>query len=301
MAGLRDMYEKGAAIARRARVSFEFFPPKSEKLETQLWDAIRRLEALEPSFVSVTYGAGGSTRDRTHKTVSRIINETALKPAAHLTCVAASRGEVDDVMRAYWEAGVRHIVALRGDAPEGIGQPYTPHPDGYVNAIELVAGAKRLADFEISVAVYPERHPDSPDWDAEIDNFKRKIDAGATRGISNMFYEADFFLRMRDRFAAAGITAPVAPGVMPVTNFKGLLKMASAGGTTVPAWLHHLFNGLDDDPETRTLIAAATTGELCARLQAEGVEDFHFYTLNRAELTLALCRMLGVRPAAKEE
>lgn len=300
MSPVQAVFDAARANAKRPRVSFEFFPPKTEDAEAKLWAAVERLAPLAPSFVSVTYGAGGSTRDRTHRTVARIAKETTLSPAAHLTCVAATRDEVDEVMRQYWAAGVRHIVALRGDPPEGIGSKYTPHPNGYVNGADLVAGARRVADFEISVAVYPERHPDSANWDVEIDNFKRKLDAGATRGISNMFYEAEFFLRMRDRFAAAGITAPVVPGVMPVTNFKGLLKMANAGGTTVPAWFHHLFDDLDTDPETRMLVAAATTGELCARLQVEGVEDFHFYTLNRAELTLAICRMIGVRAPAKE-
>jgi methylenetetrahydrofolate reductase (NADPH) len=278
------------------KVSFEFFPPKTEKLEEVLWSAIARLAPLQPEFVSVTYGAGGSTRDRTHRTVSRIVRETSLKPAAHLTCVAASRAEVDDVLRQYWAAGVRHIVALRGDPPEGIGMPYTPHPEGYVNAADLTAGAAKIAPFEVSVAIYPERHPNSASWDVEIDNFKRKLDAGAVRGISQFFYDAELFLRFRDRLAAAGVFAPLVPGVMPVTNFKGLVKMAAASGASVPAWFSHLFDGLDDDPDTRMLVAAATTGELCARLRAEGVDAFHFYTLNRAELTLAICRMLGVKP-----
>ena len=289
-----NLIAEAAERMGRPRVSFEFFPPKTEALEESLWEAIRKLEKLDPSFVSVTYGAGGSTRDRTHRIVSRIVTDTGLKPAAHLTCVGASKGDVDEVMRNYWEAGIRHIVALRGDPPEGIGAPYTPHPQGYTNAIDLVSGAKKIGDFELSVAVYPERHPNSADWAIEIDNFKRKLDAGATRGISNMFYEADYFLQMRDRFAAAGIDAPVIPGIMPVTNFKGLLRMSKAGGTTVPSFLHRLFDGLDDDPETRRLVAAATTAELCARLAAEGVEDFHFYTLNRADLTLAICRIIGV-------
>jgi methylenetetrahydrofolate reductase (NADPH) len=280
---------------RRPNVSFEFFPPKSEKLEEQLWAAIRRLEPLAPTFVSVTYGAGGSTRDRTHRTVSRITAETSLAAAAHLTCVAATKAEVDGVMRDYWAAGVRHIVALRGDAPEGADAAYRPHPDGYINAVDLVGAARRVADFEISVACYPERHPNSADWDAEIDNFKRKIDAGATRGITQFFFDADLFLKFRDRLAAAGVTAPVAPGIMPVTNFNGVKKMAAMAGASIPPWFAYLFDELDNDPETRTLVAAATTGELCARLQAEGVGHFHFYTLNRAELTIALCRMLGVR------
>jgi methylenetetrahydrofolate reductase (NADPH) len=299
---VQAVFDAAAARLGRAggpRVSFEFFPPKTDKLEEQLWGVIRRLEPLAPSFVSVTYGAGGSTRDRTHRTVSRIVEETSLKPAAHLTCVAASRGEVDDVMRAYWDAGVRHIVALRGDPQGGAGAAYEPHPDGYAYASDLVEGARKIAPFEVSVAVYADKHPDSPTWQTEIDNFRRKIDAGATRGISNFFVDADSFLRLRDRLADAGITAPIVPGVMPVSNFNGFKRMAGVGGVYVPDWFADIFEGLDDDPETRLLVAAATTGELCARLAAEGVEDFHFYTLNRAELTVAICRMLGVK-AQKE-
>ena len=287
--------EAPALKAVPPRVSFEFFPPKTEKLELNLWEAIGKLAPLNPAFVSVTYGAGGTTRDRTHRTVSRIVQETTLKPAAHLTCVGAARGEVDDVLRAYWDAGVRHVVCLRGDPPGGLGTPYTPHPQGYANAAELVAGARAVAPFEISVAVHPERHPASPNWAHEIDNFKRKLDAGAARGISQFFFDADMFLRLRDRLAAAGVTAPILPGIMPVTNFEGVKKMAAGCGATVPAWLEKLFSGLDDDPETRRLVSAVTAAQLCARLQAEGVEDFHFYTLNRADLTLAMCRMLGVK------
>jgi len=298
MSGVQAVFDAAAARLQRSggpRVSFEFFPPKTEKLEEQLWAAIRRLEPLAPSFVSVTYGAGGSTRDRTHRTVTRMLSETTLNPAAHLTCVAASKTEVNDVLRAYWDAGVRHIVALRGDPPGGAGEKYAPHPDGYGYASDLVAAARAIAPFEVSVAVYADRHPDSPTWHAEIDNFKRKLDAGATRGISNFFVDADSFLRLRDRCAEWGIDAPLVPGIMPVSNFNGFKRMAAVGGVSVPDWFAGVFEGLDDDPETRLLVAAATTGELCARLAAEGVEDFHFYTLNRAELTLAICRMLGVR------
>jgi methylenetetrahydrofolate reductase (NADPH) len=279
----------------RPRVSFEFFPPKTEALETQLWDSIRKLEPLQPSFVSVTYGAGGSTRDRTHRTVARIVKETTLKPAAHLTCVGASRADIDAVLSDYWAAGVRHIVALRGDPPGGVGTPFEPHPDGYVDAAALVAGIRRAGDFDVSVAVHPEKHPASPSWAHDIENFKRKLDAGAARGISQFFFDADIFLRFRDRLAKAGVTAPIVPGIMPVTNVKGLRNMAQGCGATLPAWLTRLFDGLDDDPDTRRLVSAATTAQLCAQLAAEGVEDFHFYTLNRADLTLAICRILGVR------
>ena len=295
LSAAHNLIAEAAERMGRPRVSFEFFPPKSEALETQLWEAIRKLEPLKPSFVSVTYGAGGSTRDRTHRTVSRIVEETGLKPAAHLTCVAASRNEIDAVLADYWSAGVRHIVALRGDPPGGLGTAYEPHPQGYASAVDLVEGARKAGGFEISVAVHPEKHPASLTWAHDIENFKRKLAAGATRGISQFFFDADIFLRFRDRLAGAGVTAPVVPGIMPVSNVKGLAKMAAGCGATLPKWLTNLFEGLDDDPETRKLVAAATTAQLCAQLAAEGVEDFHFYTLNRAELTLAICRILGVR------
>ncbi len=288
-----------AERSRGPRVSFEFFPPKTEALEGQLWESIRKLEPLQPSFVSVTYGAGGTTRGRTHRTVERIVQETTLKPAAHLTCVAASKAEVDSVLRDYRRAGIKHIVALRGDPPGGVGLPYLQHPQGYANAAELVQAAARIGGFEISVAVHPEKHPASPTWEHEIDNFKRKLGFGATRGISQFFFEAETFLRFRDRLARAGVYAPVLPGIMPVTNVKGLKKMADACGAALPRWMIHLFDGLDTDPETRRLVTAVTTAQLCARLSAEGVKDFHFYTLNRADLTLAICRILGVR--AKEQ
>lgn len=290
-----NLIAEAAERMGRPRVSFEFFPPKTEALETQLWEAIGKLAQLEPSFVSVTYGAGGSTRDRTHRTVGRIVAETAMKPAAHLTCVAASRADVDAVLRKYWNAGVRHVMALRGDPPGGAEAHFEPHPEGYTGAADLVAGAKRVGDFEVSVAVHPEKHPASASWAHEIDNFKRKLDAGAARGVSQFFFDANVFLGFRDRLRAAGVTAPIVPGIMPVTNFKGVAKMAAGCGASVPAWLARLFDGLDDDPETRRLVAAATTAELCARLASEGVEDFHFYTLNRADLTLAICRIIGVR------
>lgn len=291
----QDIIASAAPRNGRPRVSFEFFPPKSEALEGQLWESIRKLEALGPSFVSVTYGAGGSTRDRTHRTVARIVSETTLKPAAHLTCVAASRDEVDAVLRDYWRAGVRKIVALRGDPPGGVGMPYLQHPRGYASAIDLVEAASRVGAFDISVAVHPEKHPSSPTFEHDIDNFKRKLAAGATRGISQFFFDETVFLRFRDRLARAGVYAPVLPGIMPVTNVKGLRKMVDACGASLPRWMVKLFEGLDDDPETRRLVAAVTTAQLCARLAAEGIEDFHFYTLNRADLTLAICRILGVR------
>lgn len=278
--------------------SFEFFPPKTDELEQKLWRAIRRLEQLNPTFVSVTYGAGGSTRDRTHRTVARIVSETTLKPAAHLTCVGATRDEVDEVLRAYWDAGIRHIVALRGDPPAGAGTKYEPHPGGYAYASDLIAGAAKIAPFELSCACYPETHPDSGGWDAEIDNLKRKFDAGATRAITNMFFDADMFLRFRDRLAAANITAPVLPGIMPVTNFKGAKRMVQLSGGTMPDWLEERFDGLDKDPETRQMVAAATAAELCMKLAKEGVADIHFYTLNRADLVLAIARMLGVKTPA---
>ena len=294
-----NLIAEAAERLAHPHVSFEFFPPKSEALETQLWESIRKLEPLAPSFVSVTYGAGGSTRDRTHRTVARIGNETTLRPAAHLTCVGASRADIDAVLHDYWTTGVRHIVALRGDPPGGVGAKYEAHPDGYDDAAALVAGARRIGDFDISVAVHPERHPASITWAHDIENFKKKLAAGAARGISQFFFDADIFLRFRDRLAAAGVTAPIVPGIMPVSNVAGLRKMAQGCGATLPAWLVRLFEGLDDDPDTRRLVAAATTAQLCAQLAAEGVEDFHFYTLNRADLTLAICRIIGVR--AKEQ
>jgi methylenetetrahydrofolate reductase (NADPH) len=292
---VRDMLAEAPTRKAPPRVSFEFFPPRTEALEAQLWESVRKLEALSPAFVSVTYGAGGSTRDRTHRTVARIVSETTLKPAAHLTCVAASKTEVDGVLRNYWRAGVRRIVALRGDPPGGVGMPYLQHPNGYASAIELVEAAARVGGFDISVAVHPEKHPSSPTFEHDIDTFKRKLGAGASRGISQFFFDESVFLRFRDRLARAGVYAPILPGIMPVTNVKGLKKMADACGAHLPRWMINLFQGLDDDPETRRLVTAVTTAQLCARLAAEGVNDFHFYTLNRADLTLAICRILGVR------
>ncbi len=275
-------------------VSFEFFPPKSEEMEARLWDTVIRLAPLQPTFVSVTYGAGGSTRDRTHRTVARIVEETALKPAAHLTCVSATRAEVDGVIRDYWAAGVRHIVALRGDPPEGIGEAYTPYPDGYANAAELTAGIKAIADFEVSVGCYPEKHPESASFDADLDLLKAKIDAGATRAITQFFFEPEVFFRFRDRAHAAGVTIPIAPGIMLQPNFKGLARMAGLCAANIPPWLAARFEGLDDDPATRELVMAQTAAELCRDLADGGVKHFHFYTLNRPGLALATCRLLGL-------
>ncbi len=275
-------------------VSFEFFPPKSEKMEAQLWDTFETLAPLAPKFVSVTYGAGGTTRERTHATVARIAKETRVPAAAHLTCVEASKAEIADVANAYWDAGVRHIVALRGDPPTG--SKFTPHPDGYTNAADLVAGLKALHDFEISVAAYPEVHPDADCADSDMDNLKRKIDAGATRAITQFFYTPDTFFRFRDKAAAAGISAEIVPGIMPVSNYAALQRMSGMCGTTIPDWMAGLFEGLDDLPQARQLVAATTAAELCRRLYAGGVRNFHFYTLNRAELSYAICHLLGLRP-----
>jgi len=277
-------------------VSFEFFPPKTEKMEEQLWDAIRTLEPLAPGFVSVTYGAGGSTRERTHATVARIASETALVPAAHLTCVAASKGEIADIAGAYWDAGVRHIVALRGDPPPTDGGRFVPHPDGYASAAELVAGLKSLHDFDISVAAYPEVHPEAASAEADLDNLKRKLDAGASRAITQFFYSTDAYFRFLDKALAAGITAPILPGIMPVTNFAAIRRMS--GNTEIPEWLEAMFDGLDDRPGPRALVAAVAAADLCRRLYAGGVRDFHFYTLNKAEQAYAICHLLGLRPKA---
>jgi methylenetetrahydrofolate reductase (NADPH) len=279
-------------------VSFEFFPPRTEKMEQTLWESVKTLEPLAPRFVSVTYGAGGSTRERTHNTVVRIARETALTPAAHLTCVEASRGEVDDIARAYWEAGIRHIVALRGDPPVP-GKPFEPHPQGYASGAELVAGLKRIAPFEISVAAYPEIHPDSPTKAADLDNLRRKIDSGADRAITQFFFSPDCFFRFRDEAAAAGIAAELVPGILPVSNVAQTRKFAASCGATIPAWMDALFEGLDNLPAARQLVAATVAAELCGQLYGGGVRQFHFYTLNRAELAYAICHLLGLRP--KEE
>ena len=275
-------------------VSFEFFPPKSEKMEKTLWESIKTLEPLHPRFVSVTYGAGGSTRERTHATVDRILKETALTPAAHLTCVGAAREEVDEVARGYWNAGVRHVVALRGDAAEP-GTKFAPHPDGYRDAAELVAGLKGVAPFDISVAAYPDVHPDSSTRAFDIENLKRKMGAGADRAITQFFFSPDCFFRFRDDAAAAGIDVEIVPGILPVSNVATTRRFADTCGASIPGWLNELFEGLDDLPAARQLIAATVAAELCGQLYAGGVRHFHFYTLNRAELSYAICHLLGVR------
>jgi methylenetetrahydrofolate reductase (NADPH) len=285
-----------ADLAGDLNVSFEFFPPKTEKMEEQLWSAIETLTPLAPKFVSVTYGSGGSTRERTHNTVARIAKETPLSAAAHLTCVAASKAEIDEVVDAYWDAGVRHIVALRGDPPEA-GRHFEPHPEGYKGAAELVEGLRKRHPFEISVAAYPETHPDAASAQSDIDNLKRKLDAGASRAITQFFFEPETFFRFRDTVAAAGIDAEIIPGIMPVSNFAAVQRMSAMCNTDVPGWMGKLFEGLDDLPAARQLVSATLAAELCRKLYAGGVRDFHFYTLNRAELSYAICHLLGLRPA----
>jgi methylenetetrahydrofolate reductase (NADPH) len=279
---------------RPPRVSFEFFPPRTAEMEERLWQVIKRVEPLSPRFISVTYGAGGTTRERTHATVHRIRAETALEPAAHLTCVAASRAEIDAVAEAYWRAGIRHIVALRGDLPEGQGS-YRPTPGGYGYAADLVLGLRRLAPFEISVAAYPETHPAAASADHDLDNLKRKIDAGATRAITQYFFDVDLYLRFRDRAAEKGIAVPIVPGILPVTNFAQVKRFSAQCGASIPPWMGSHFEGLDEDPDTRRLVAASIAAEQCRRLHANGVHEFHFYTLNRADLIVAICHLLGVR------
>jgi len=284
-----------APLPQDVNVSFEFFPPSTEKMEQSLWSSLKRLEPLNPAFVSVTYGAGGSTRERTHATVSRILKETSLNPAAHLTCVGATREEVDEVARQYWDSGVRHLVALRGDPPEGE-TVYKPHPGGYAFASDLVEGLKKVADFEISVAAYPEVHPEATSATADMDYLKKKIDAGATRAITQYFFKVEHYLRFLDRARAAEIEVPIVAGILPVTNFAQVTRFSKMCGATVPKWLAELFAGLEDDPETRKLVAATVAAEQCRVLNANGVKDFHFYTLNRADLAYAICHVLGVRP-----
>ena len=280
---------------RPFRVSFEFFPPRTPEMEESLWHAIQRLEPLAPWFVSVTYGAGGGTRERTHRTVHRLLTETALAPAAHLTCVGASRDEVDAVADDYWAAGVRHVVALRGDPPAGEAE-YAPHPAGYAYATDLISGLRKRHDFEVSVACFPEGHPQATSFTADLENLKRKVDAGATRAITQFFFDNSIFLRFQERAARAGITIPILPGIMPVTNFTQTVKFAKMAGASVPTELGWKFEGLDHDPETRKLVAATVAAEQVQGLVAEGVSDFHFYTLNRADLAYAICHLLGLRP-----
>ncbi|MCG8597343.1 MAG: methylenetetrahydrofolate reductase [NAD(P)H] [Kiloniellales bacterium] len=281
------------------RISLEFFPPAKPQAEAGLWQALERLGGLQPEFVSLTYGAGGTSRDRSDRILAGLLDRGLAEPAAHITCVAATRGAVDDCIRTWAEAGIRRLVALRGDMPE-LGAPFRPHPEGYDNAADLVAGLRRLGDFDISVGCYPEVHPDSPSLQADLDNLKRKLDAGAARAISQYFFDAEVFLRFRDRARRAGITQPIVPGILPIFHFGKVRSFSQRCGASVPQWLAARFDGLDGDPETRDLVAATTASELCQTLLREGVESFHFYTLNRAKLTLAICRMLGLRPQLEE-
>ncbi len=281
--------------AKKKSVSFEFFPPHSEKMEETLWQSIQHLAGLEPSFVSVTYGADGSTRERTHDAVARIMTETDLTPAPHLTCIGSSRGEIDDIAREYWDMGVRHLVALRGDPPKG-SDGYEPHPGGYAYAADLVEGLRKVADFDISVAAYPEVHPEAPSAEFDLENLKRKLDAGANRAITQFFFDVELYLRFRDRCAAAGIASSIVPGILPITRFPQLERFAEMCGASVPDWLRERFDGLEEDAETRQLIAASVAIEQVQRLEQEGICEFHFYTLNRYELTYAICHALGVRP-----
>lgn len=288
---LRDLTRNANPIA----VSFEFSPPKTEEAEQQLWMSIRRLEPLQPSFVSVTYGAGGSTRDRTHATVKRIVEETTLKPAAHLTCVAHPQRDIDEIVEGYWNAGVRHIVALRGDMPNMDG-PYCPHPLGYATTPELISGIRRIAPFEISVSAYPERHPDSPSRSHDIELLKRKVDAGACRALTQFGFDSELLARYRDDAASQGIAVPIVPGLIPTTNIKGISRMAARAGASVPEWLSHLYDGLEKDADTRRVIAATVLTEQVEELRALGFDEFHFYTLNQADLTYATCRLIGLKP-----
>ena len=278
------------------QVSFEFFPPKTDAMEERFWDTVHKLAPLNPRFVSVTYGAGGTTRERTLRMVSTIQSTTGVNAAAHLTCVGASRDDVDEVVRGYKASGITRIVALRGDPPEGVGQPFVAHPQGYQGSAELVAGIRKIGDFDISVAAYPEKHPQSPNWDADIDNLKRKLDAGATRAITQMFFENGDYLRFVDRARKAGITAPIVPGIQPIHSFRQISGFAAKCGASIPSWLAARFDGLEDDPDTHALVASAVAAEQVLELVDEGVTEFHFYTLNRSNLVLALARLLGVRP-----
>ncbi len=302
---MTDVTPPAAEVQRALKhpaISFEFFPPKTAEMEKSLWETIKRLAPLAPSFVSVTYGAGGSTRERTHSTIARILGETTLLPAAHLTCVGAARGEIDEIVARYHDIGVRHIVALRGDPPGGIGTPFFTRPDGYHTSAELVAGIKkRYPDIEVSVSAYPEKHPESPDFDADIDMLKAKVDAGATRAITQVFFDNDLYFRYLDRVRARGIFIPVVPGIMPMHNFKQARGFVTRAGTSVPDWLAEKFEGLDDDAETRKLVAATVVAGQVQKLNKHGVETFHFYTMNRADLVFAICHLLGIRPAGAQK
>jgi methylenetetrahydrofolate reductase (NADPH) len=290
------------AAQKLPAISFEFFPPKTEEMERSLWDTINRLAPLTPNFVSVTYGAGGSTRERTHSTITRILSETSLTPAAHLTCVGAARGEIDEIVDRYHDVGVRHIVALRGDPPGGIGTAYATHPDGHRSSAELVAGIKkRHGDIEISVSAYPEKHPESPDLDADIDVLQAKVDAGATRAITQVFFDNDLYFRYLDRVRARGISIPIVPGIMPMHNFKQARNFVTRAGTSVPDWLAAKFDGLDDDAETRKLVAATVAAGQVQKLAKHGVDTFHFYTMNRADLVFAISHLLGIRPQGAQK
>jgi methylenetetrahydrofolate reductase (NADH) len=292
----------GSRAQKLPNISFEFFPPKTEEMERNLWDTIKRLAPLTPNFVSVTYGAGGSTRERTHATIVRILKETDLLPAAHLTCVGASRGEIDEVVDRYHEAGVRHIVALRGDPASGIGTPFVAHPDGYKTSPELVAGIKkRHGDIEVSVSAYPEKHPEARDFDRDIDTLQAKVDAGATRAITQVFFDNDYYLRYLDRVRGRGIKIPIVPGIMPMHNFKQARNFVTRAGTTVPDWLAQKFDGLDHDADTRKLVAATVAAGQVQKLAKHGVDTFHFYTMNRADLVFAISHLLGIRPKAAQE
>lgn len=284
----------------RFNISYEFFPPKTPEMETQLWETISRLAALDPHFVSVTYGAGGSTRERTHHIVERIASETRMKPAAHLTCVSAARDEIDAIVNDYWDAGVRHIVALRGDPPTGVGGKFEPHPQGYASSTDLVRGVRRLHDFEISVSTYPEGHPESASIEQDLDALESKIDAGATRAITQFFFDNDIYYRFLDRARARGITIPIVPGIMPIRNFRQVASFAQKAGASVPRWVADRFDGLDNDPETRSLVAATTAVEQVMGLARAGVNEFHFYTNNRADMVFAICHLLGVRPVREK-
>ncbi|MBN9036910.1 MAG: methylenetetrahydrofolate reductase [NAD(P)H] [Rhizobiales bacterium] len=298
---LQSRLSRRPDMGDRVRVSFEFFPPKNDEMETRLWETVKRLEPFAPRFVSVTYGAGGSTRERTQRTVTRIKAETSLTPAAHMTCVDASRGEVDAVIADFARSGIRNFVALRGDPREGVGASYRPHDDGYANGAELVAALRRAGDFDISVSAYPEKHPESPDFATDIDMLKRKVDAGATRAITQFFFDNDTYERYVERVRRAGILVPIVPGVLPIHNFAQVANFASRCGAHVPAWLARRFEGLAGDPQTHMLVAAAVAAEQVHDLVERGVGDFHFYTMNRADLPVAICHMIGLRPAEQRQ